>query len=62
MLNRFTKLCRHKNLDFLGKQLVPGEESFLALFNCRDCHSTISLAMRQPLSRRAGKQEPALRK
>jgi len=55
-------MCRHKNLDFLGKQVVPGEENFLALFNCRDCHSTISLAMRQPLSRRTGKKEPALRK
>ena len=39
------KMCKHKHLVFLGKQEFPLEERFLALFNCKDCRSTISLRM-----------------
>jgi|SaaInl7_200m_RNA_FD_contig_21_1069697_length_250_multi_14_in_0_out_0_1 hypothetical protein len=38
-------MCKHKRLVFLGKQEVSPEHSFLALFNCVDCRSTISLKM-----------------
>lgn len=37
--------CKHKRLTFLGKQEMPTEDAFLALFNCEDCRSTISLKM-----------------
>ncbi len=38
-------MCKHKRLTFLGKQDMPSESTFLALFNCEDCRSTISLKM-----------------
>ncbi len=38
-------MCKHKRLTFLGKQDMPTESTFLALFNCEDCRSTISLKM-----------------
>ncbi len=43
--NQDKKMCKHKRLVFLGKQEMPAENSFLALFNCEDCRSTISLKM-----------------
>ena len=38
-------VCGHKRLVFLGKQELTGSADFLALFNCVDCQSTISLKM-----------------
>lgn len=39
------KMCKHKHLHFLGKQEIPSGGGFLALFNCQDCRTTITLKM-----------------
>lgn len=39
------EMCKHKRLVFLGKQELLPEGFFLALFNCEDCRTTISLKM-----------------
>ncbi len=40
-------MCKHKNLVYLGKQELIRSEQYLALFNCIDCESTISLKVRK---------------
>ena len=45
-------MCKHKHLVFLGKQELLTEEKFIALFNCQDCRSTISLKMVKPIKKR----------
>ena len=52
-------VCKHKHLVFLGKQEIPTGNGFLALFNCEDCRSTISLKM---VSKGFKKRSPKLRK
>ena len=41
------KMCKHKNIVFLGKQEIPETNEYLALFNCQDCHSTITLKLKK---------------
>ena len=46
-------VCKHKHLVFLGKQEILNADGFLALFNCMDCRSTITLKMHMsPVKRR----------
>ena len=60
---RSGKLCRHKRLIFLGKQEMPDSGDFLALFNCADCRTTISLNMKKKARRQPAKEsKPAMKK
>ena len=55
--------CKHKRLIFLGKQELPDNGDFLALFNCADCRTTISLKMKKKARRQPEKEsKPALKK
>ena len=57
------KACKHKRLIFLGKQEIPDNGDFLALFNCADCHTTISLKMKKKARKQPAKEsEPDLKK
>ena len=57
------KACGHKRLVFLGKQGLPGNGDFLALFNCADCQSTISLKMKKKAQVKVEKESvPALKR
>ena len=47
-LKREKNVCKHKHLVFIGKQEIPSQERFLALFNCLDCRTTISLKLVKP--------------
>jgi hypothetical protein len=58
-----SNVCKHKRLIFLGKQEQPDNGDFLALFNCADCHTTISLKMKKKERKQPVKEsEPALKK
>ena len=60
---RAINTCKHKRLIFLGKQELPGSGDFLALFNCADCSTTISLEMKKKARRQPEeKSVPALKK
>lgn len=60
---RVGKACRHKRLNFLGKQELPENGDFLALFNCADCRTTISLKMKKKARTKPEKvSRPALKK
>ncbi len=39
-------ICKHKNLEWLGTQTMEAKKP-LFLWNCKDCHTTISLTMKQ---------------
>ena len=57
------KACGHKRLVYLGKQELPGSGDFLALFNCADCQSTISLKMKNKARVNVEKESvPALKR
>lgn len=34
--------CKHKNKTYLGIQETTNPDVFLILYNCDDCHSTIT--------------------
>ena len=38
--------CKHKKLVFLGKQELT-EKEYLPLFNCLDCHTTVTIRLRR---------------
>ena len=60
---RASKVCLHKRLIFLGKQEFSDNGDFLALFNCADCRTTISLKMKKKASRKPEKEsKPALKR
>lgn len=46
--NRRRKVCKHKNLVYLGKQPITLKaDRFLYLFNCTVCKTTISVPPRK---------------
>ncbi len=60
---RASRVCKHKRLLFLGKQEFTDRGDFLALFNCADCLSTITLKMKKKARRKPEKApKPALNK
>ena len=60
---RASRVCKHKRLIFLGKQEFTDRGNFLALFNCEECCTTISLKMKKKAYRLHVKaSEPALEK
>ena len=60
---RTGNLCKHKRLIFLGKQGIAGSGDFLALFNCADCSTTISLKIKEKGRRKPEKEsKPVLKK
>lgn len=60
---RASKVCLHKKLIFLGKQEFSDNGDFLALFNCVDCRTTISLKMKKKARRKPEKEsKPALKR
>ena len=60
---RTGNVCKHKRLIFLGKQEFADSGDFLALFNCADCRTTISLKMKKKEHKQTEKKSgPALKK
>lgn len=60
---RASRVCQHKRLIFLGKQEFSDNGDFLALFNCADCRTTISLKMKKKARRKPEKEsKPVLKR